>query len=120
MAVRAVRGATQLARDERDHLLDSVDELLRELMAANDLSSDDLISVLFTATPDIRSEFPAVAARKLGIGDVPLLCTAELDIEGAMPLVVRVMAHVETARPRAEIRHIYLRGAVALRRDLAQ
>ncbi len=120
MAVRAVRGATQLERDEREHLLASVDELLREVLRVNDLHSDDLISVLFTATPDIRSEFPAVAARELGIGDVPLLCTQELDIAGAMPLVVRLMAHVETPRARAEVRHVYLRGAAALRRDLAQ
>jgi chorismate mutase len=118
--VRAVRGATQLDVDEREHLLASVDELIRELLTQNDLSSDDLISVLFTATPDIRSEFPAVAARQLGIGDVPLLCAQELDISGGMPRVIRLMAHVETSLPRAQIRHVYLRGAVALRRDLAQ
>ena len=75
---------------------------------------------MFTATPDLHSEFPALAARELGLGDVPLMCTQELDITGAMPRVVRLMAHVETDLARADIQHIYLRGAVALRRDLAQ
>ena len=120
MAVRAIRGATQLDADERDHLLASVDELIRELLTQNDLQTDDLISMLFTATPDLHSEFPALAARQLGIGDVPLLCTQELDIAGAMPKVIRVMVHAETALTKAEVRHVYLRGAVALRKDLAQ
>lgn len=120
MAVRAIRGATQLDSDNRDHLLSSVDELIREILGQNDLATDDLISMLFTATPDLHSEFPALAARQLGIGDVPLLCTQELDVEGAMPRVIRVMVHVDTARTKAEVRHVYLRGAAALRRDLAQ
>lgn len=118
--MRALRAATQLDVDEREHLLDSVEELLVELLQQNDLSTDELISVLFTVTPDLTCEFPAVAARRLGMGDVPLLCAQELDIADAMPRVVRVMAHVETDRPRAAMRHVYLRGAVALRRDLAQ
>ena len=120
MAVRAVRGAVQLDRDEREHLLESVRELVRGVMSANGFDVEDLISVLFTATPDLHSEFPALAARELGLGDVPLMCTQELDIAGAMPRVVRLMAHVETDKARADIQHVYLRGAVALRRDLAQ
>jgi chorismate mutase len=120
MAVRAIRGATQLDADDRDHLLASVDELIREILAENGLATDDLISMLFTATPDLHSEFPALAARRLGIGDVPLLCTQELDVTGAMPRVIRVMVHAETDRAKADVRHVYLRGASALRRDLAQ
>ena len=120
MAVRAVRGATQLDVDERDHLLASVEELVTELLRQNDLRTDDLISILFTATPDLHTEFPAVAARSLGIGDVPLICAQELDVIGAMPRVIRLMVHAETSRARADVRHVYLRGAVALRRDLAQ
>ena len=120
MAVRAIRGATQLEVDDRDHLLASVDELIRAVFEANDVDTDDLVSMIFTATPDLHSEFPALAARQLGIGDVPLLCTQELDIAGAMPRVIRVMLHVETALTKAEVRHVYLRGAAALRRDLAQ
>ena len=76
--------------------------------------------MIFTATPDLHSEFPALAARQLGIGDVPLLCAQEIDVAGAMPRVIRVMVHAETDRTKAEVRHVYLRGAAALRRDLAQ
>lgn len=118
MAVRAVRGATQLDVDERNHLLDRVAELVREVLMRNHLSTDDLISVVFTATADVRSEFPAYAARAIGITDVPLLCAQELEVPGAMPRVVRLLAHVETAEPRSEIRHVYLHGARELRTDL--
>jgi len=120
VAVRAIRGAVQLDHDERDHLLASVDELIREILGQNELEHDDLISLVFTATPDLHSEFPALAARQLGIGDVPLLCAQELDIDGAMPRVIRVLVHAETGRTKADVRHVYLRGAAALRRDLAQ
>lgn len=120
MPVRAIRGAIQLDRDDREHLLESVDELIREVLAQNELGTDELISMIFTATPDLHSEFPALAARQLGIGDVPLLCTQELDVTGAMPRVIRVMVHAEMDRSKAEVRHVYLRGAAALRRDLAQ
>ena len=119
-AVRAVRGAIQLEVDEREHVLASTRELVTAVLSANDLTTDDVISIVFTATPDVHSEFPAVAARELGMGDVPLMCTQELDIAGAMPRVIRLMAHVETDRPRSEVTHVYLRGAAALRRDLAQ
>jgi chorismate mutase len=120
VAVRAVRGAVQLDEDEAEHLLDSVEELLEEILRANGFALDDLISVLFTSTPDLVSEFPAVAARRLGMVDIPLMCAQELEIAGSLPRVVRVMAHVETALSRAEIKHVYLRGAVVLRRDIAQ
>jgi chorismate mutase len=120
VAMRAIRGAVQLDVDDRDHLLAAVDELIREILAQNALTTDDLISMLFTATPDLHSEFPALAARQLGIGDVPLLCTQELDIEGAMPRVVRILAHIESERPRTEINHVYLGAAGALRKDIAQ
>jgi chorismate mutase len=120
VAVRAIRGAVQLDTDDRDHLLDSVDELIRALLEQNELGSDDLISMVFTATPDLHAEFPALAARRLGIGDVPLLCAQEIDVAGAMPRVIRVLVHAESARRRTEVRHVYLRGAAALRQDLAQ
>jgi chorismate mutase len=115
-----VRGAIQLEADEREHVLASTRELVTAVLSANDLTKDDVISIVFTATPDVHSEFPAVAARELGMGDVPLMCTQELDIAGAMPLVIRLMAHVNTPLPRSEVTHVYLRGAAALRRDLAQ
>ena len=120
MAVRAVRGATQVDDDERDQVLDATTELLTEVLRRNALTNEDIISVVFTATPDLHSEFPAYAARQMGITDVPLLCAAEIDVPGAMPRVLRLLAHVETDQPRAELRHVYLRGAAALRTDLPQ
>ena len=120
MAIRAIRGATQLDSDDRDHLLVSVEELIREILDQNDIDTDRLVSMILTATPDLHSEFPALAARQLGIGDVPLLCAQEINVDGAMPRVIRVMVHIESDLPRGEIRHVYLRGAAALRRDLAQ
>ena len=118
MPVRAVRGATQVDADDRQQVLDAVTELLQAVLDKNDLDHDDLISVLFTATPDLTSEFPAYAARQMGIVDVPLLCAAEIAVPGAMPRVLRLLAHVDTELARAEVRHVYLRGAAALRTDL--
>ena len=120
MAVRAVRGAIQLEHDDRDLLLAGVTELIRAVLDQNGFAVEDLISMLFTATPDLHSEFPALAARELGIVDVPLMCAQEIDVAGAMPRVVRLMAHVETLRAKSEIQHVYLGGAAALRRDIAQ
>lgn len=120
MAVRAVRGAVQLERDEAEHMREKVAELVTALLERNSLTADDLISVWFTATPDLHSDFPAVAARKLGIVDVPLICARELDVAGAMPRVVRVLAHVETDLTKAEVAHVYLGAAAALRKDIAQ
>src|SRR5690242_13795522 len=93
--------------------------MVRDVTDSNGLSIDDFISVIFTSTPDLVSEFPAYAARRLGFVDVPLICARELDVAGAMPRVVRMLAHVETDLPRADITHVYLHGAAALRRDLA-
>ena len=120
MAVRAIRGATQLDLDERQHLLDSTRELVEEVLRVNQITGDDLISIVFTVTADLRSEFPAVAARELGLGDVPLLCTVEIDVPGALPRVVRMMAHAEMSVPRSQVRHVYQRGAAVLRLDIAQ
>ncbi|MEU0117250.1 chorismate mutase [Streptomyces bobili] len=120
MAVRAVRGAVQLDRDEAGHMDEQVGALLTAVMERNSLGADDLISIWFTATPDLHSDFPAAAARKLGIVDVPLICAQELDIQGALPRVVRILAHVESDRPRSEINHVYLGAAAALRKDIAQ
>ncbi|MGE5718396.1 MAG: chorismate mutase [Nocardioidaceae bacterium] len=120
MAVRAVRGATQLDADDREHMLERVAEMVTDVMEANSLDVDDFISVIFTATPDLVSEFPAYAARRLGFGEVPLICARELDVSGAMPRVVRMLAHVETDLPRKEITHVYLHGAAALRSDLTK
>ncbi len=118
MPVRAVRGATQVDADDRDAVIEATAELVRAVLDRNALSPDDLISVIFTATPDLTSEFPAYAARQMGITDVPLLCATEISVPGAMPRVLRLLAHVETDLARADLRHVYLRGAAALRTDL--
>ena len=115
-----MRGATQLRADDRDEMIGAVVELLGEMLQRNQASTDDLTSVIFTSTPDLRTEFPAAAARTLQIGDVPLLCAQELHIAGSLPRVIRVLAHFETNRPRGEVAHVYLRGAEILRQDLAQ
>jgi chorismate mutase len=120
MAVRAIRGATQVAADDREEVLSATRELVSTVLERNELSSEDLISILFTATPDLVSEFPALAARELGLGDVPLMCATEIAVPHALPRVLRLMAHVDTSRSRSEVQHVYLRGAVALRRDIAQ
>ncbi|MCT9930539.1 chorismate mutase [Planotetraspora sp. A-T 1434] len=118
--VRAIRGAIQVDGDDRDSIVTGTTELVTEVMERNKITTDDVISVIFTATPDLTAEFPALAARKLGFHDVPLLCASEIDVPGALPRVVRLMAHVNIDRPRHEIQHVYLRGAVALRVDIAQ
>jgi chorismate mutase len=120
VSTRAIRGATQLENDDREHMLDRVAEMVTDVMAANDLDVDDFISVIFTATSDLVSEFPAYAARRLGFGDVPLLCARELEIAGSMPRVVRMLAHVETELARDAITHVYLHGAAQLRTDLTR
>lgn len=118
MPVRAIRGATQVDRNDRDAVIEGSAELVRAVLARNEIDPADLISVIFTATPDLTAEFPAYAARAMGITDVPLLCASEIDVAGAMPRVIRLLAHVETDRPRGDLRHVYLRGAAALRTDL--
>lgn len=120
MAVRALRGAIQVDRDERELILEATTELVSEVMRRNRLTTDDVISVIFTATPDLSAEFPALAARKLGFHDVPLLCASEIAVPHALPRVIRLMAYIETELPRSGMQHVYLRGATALRLDIAQ
>jgi len=117
-SVLALRGATTLDADERDHLLERVRELLTQMFRTNDVDHDDLISILFTATPDVHSAFPALAARQMGLGDVPLMCAQELDIDGAKPRCIRVMAHINSTRTRSLLHHVYLHDARDLRDDL--
>lgn len=120
MGVRAIRGATALTGDDAEEMRDAVVELVQTVLKRNGLGTEALISILFTATPDLVSTFPATAARILDIADVPLICAQEIDVAGAMPRVIRMMAHVETDLPRSEIEHVFLRGAQALRTDLVR
>lgn len=122
LRLAAVRGATTLDADTSEEVLSRTAELLDTLMERNGLTTDDVVSLLFTATDDVRSEFPAAAVRAAGIADVPMLCARELAVEGDsnVPLCVRVMAHIETDQPRTALRHAYLRGARQLRSDLRE
>jgi chorismate mutase len=116
--VRGLRGATTVDADTVEQVTERSQELMRRLMERNDLVEDDIISIIFTATGDVTSIFPATAIREIGFGAVPLLCAAEIAVPGAMPLCVRVLLHVQTTRSRDEIHHVYLHGAQGLRDDL--
>jgi chorismate mutase len=115
----AVRGAITIPEDHSDAVLAATRELLQAIFAANQIKNDDLVSIIFTVTADIRSEFPAVAARQLGITDTPLTCAREIDKDGALPLCVRVLIHFYTSLAKHEIKPVYLREAARLRPDLA-
>jgi chorismate mutase len=115
----AIRGATTVDEDDASAIRAATAELLRRIVALNDLTPADIISALFTVTPDLRSAFPAHAARELGWTDVALLCTMEIPVPDAIARCIRVLLHVETTTPRKQLRHVYLRGARALRPEWA-
>jgi chorismate mutase len=117
-AVRALRGATTVEADTVEQVTERVQELLGELMGRNGLQEDDVISIIFTATADVVSMFPATAARGIGFGAVPLLCAAEIPVPGSMARCLRALLHVTTDRRRDELHHVYLHGAQQLRDDL--
>jgi len=118
--LRALRGATTLDADTRDQVIERTATLLTSMMERNGVAKNDIVSIVFTATGDIHSEFPAAAARQLGISDVPLLCARELDVVDAVARCVRVLMHLYSEREPAELRHVYLEGALPLRTDLPQ
>ena len=117
MRLRALRGAVTVERNDSEAILEGTEELVRAVMERNGLAPEDMVSCIFTCTPDLDAEFPAVAARRLGLGDVPLICAREIDVPGALPRVIRVMVHCYANDGRAP-QHVYLREAAALRRDL--
>jgi chorismate mutase len=119
-AVRALRGATTVDSDTPEQVTERVTTLLKEMFARNDVDHDDLISILFTATEDVSSIFPATAARTIGLGDVPLMCAREIAVPGSMPRCVRVMVHLESDKSRGELHHVYLEQAKSLRDDLPE
>ena len=118
LMVRGLRGATTVDEDSVEQVTQRSQELILRLMERNDLAEDDIVSVLFTATADVTSIFPATAIREIGFGAVPLLCAAEIAVLGAMPLCIRVLLHVHTTKTKDEIHHVYLHGAQGLRDDL--
>ena len=119
-AVRALRGATTVDADTVEQVNERVQTLIQRMLERNGVEKDDLISILFTATDDIHSVFPATAARQVGLGDVPLICARELSIIGGTPLCIRVMMHLTTDKGRNELHHVYLEGAKGLRDDLPE
>ena len=119
-AVRALRGATTVDADTPDQVSERVQGLVTAMLERNGVDKEDLISIVFTATEDVTSMFPATAARPLGLGDVPLLCARELSVDGGTPRCIRVLMHLNTERSRRELHHVYLEGAKALRDDLPE
>ena len=117
MRLRALRGAITVEANEPDAILSATEELVREVMERNGLDAEHMVSCIFTCTRDLDAEFPAVAARNLGLSSVPLLCAHEIDVPGALPKVIRVLVHCY-ADPETQPRHVYLREAESLRRDL--
>jgi chorismate mutase len=118
VTLRALRGATTCEIDTPEEIYEVTQELLLRMMERNDLDHDDVVSVLFTTSPDLTSAFPATGARGVGFGDIPLMCASEIDVPGAMVRCIRVMMHVYTHKGREQMRHVYLRKAQALRDDL--
>lgn len=117
MKLRALRGATTVDENSSDAILGATEELLHAVMEQNALAIDDMVSCIFTCTDDLDADFPAVAARRVGLNAVPLLCAREIDVPGALPRVIRLLLHCY-ADEQTEPRHVYLRDATALRRDL--
>jgi len=117
--VRAIRGAIQVTQNSAEAIASGVQELLPAILDANSITREDLISVILTCTPDLNAAFPAAFAREIGFGAIPLICAVEMDVPGALPLVIRTMLHVELPTDQS-VSHIYLKGAAALRQDLAQ
>ena len=117
MKLRALRGAITVDDNDADAILDATEELMRAILDQNSLDADDLVSCIFTCTDDLDAEFPAVAARRMGLSSVPLLCAREIHVADALPRVIRVLVHcyAEESRPA---KHVYLREAVSLRTDL--
>lgn len=118
--VRGLRGATSVEQDTEDAVVDATAELVRTMMRRNDLETGDLVTMIFTATPDITSQFPAYAARAIGISEIPLLCATEMNVKGAPPRIIRVLMHIYTDKDYKDLRHVYLREARGLRTDLPQ
>jgi chorismate mutase len=120
MRLLALRGATTCDVDTREEIDRRTQALVTAMMERNAIDHEDIVSIIFTATDDLTAQFPATAARALGLGDVPLICARELGIEGGMPHAIRVLMHLYTPRARSELHHVYLEGAKSLRDDLPE
>jgi chorismate mutase len=118
--LRALRGATTAPADEAAAIVDATERLLAEMIGRNDIAHEDLVSMIFTTTSDLSAEFPAAAARRLGLAEVPLLCAREIDVPGSVPRCIRVLMHLYSTEPADDLRHVYLEGAEQLRTDLLE
>ena len=118
MRLVALRGANTVTENTSEAILSATDALMREILSRNGLSADDLVSCIFTLTPDLDAQFPAVAAREMGLSSVPLLCAREIPVPGALPQVIRVLMHAYLPDPEAKPQHVYLGDAIKLRLDL--
>lgn len=120
MPVRGVRGAITVEANDKPEILAATRELLEEIIARNELQDfSEMVSAVFTTSPDLTAAFPAEAAREIGMNTVPLLCASEINVPGALPLVIRVLLHVNTEKTQAEMEHVYLRDARKLRQDIS-
>lgn len=117
--MRGIRGAITVEENTAQQIQQATQELLQEMLKKNSLKTEDIISAIFTVTPDLNADFPASAARKMGWDRVPLLCANEIPVPGALPRCIRILLHVETPLSHEEIQHVYLRDAIELRADLA-
>jgi len=118
--LRGIRGATTVSANTREAILAATTELLTALIDANGITSDDVASAFFSTTPDLNAEFPAVAARQLGWTHVALMCGHEMNVPGSLPMCLRILMHINTAKSQDQLQFVYLRGAQALRQDLAE
>lgn len=119
MAVRGIRGATTVEANTSQLIKEATRELLTAIVTENDLYTEDIVSAVFTVSPNLNADFPASSAREMGWDRVPLLCATEIPVPGAMPLCIRVLLHVNTDKTQMDIVHVYLRKSVTLRKDLA-
>lgn len=117
--LRGIRGAIQVERNERECILDAAEELMRKIVSANHIKKEDVVSVFFTATPDINAEFPAYVLRKMGWNHLPVLCAQEMNVPDAMCRVIRVLVHAYSSQRHKEIRHQYLGPTIQFRPDLS-
>jgi chorismate mutase len=120
MRVRALRGAVTADEDSKELIIGSTTELLEEMLDRNDVATDDVVFIIFTATKDLTAEFPAAAVRKIGLSHVPVLCARELAVEGSLPRTIRAMMLINTDKAREQLRHVYLKDARQLRTDLPE
>jgi len=118
--VRGLRGATTVEENTKEAIAEATEELLSEIVRQNEIEPEDVISALFTVTPDLTAGFPATAARRFGWTSVPMMCATEIPVPGSLPMCIRIMIHFNTAKRQDEVRHVYLRRAAALRPDWSE